>query len=311
MRFFTFQQLIEKRVRDSSGECGLAPEELKYARLLRHDSTARSVWRKSAEYFDHWASFQNPKAGRSPYNNCRLAFHFVPVRLPNGEYGARFIRAHRVGESWVYGGKDATRQPVTVSQEFMLRFHEETAGIGATDLKHLDAFDDLSGKLVVHWSESSHGTRAWSQWWENRPKEIVEYRMEVNETAFPGFAEFSTELEQIEFLPEGWKHSLASVGGVYMLVCPRTGEQYVGSASSSEGGFISRWEQYAADGHGGNKYLKARSKSGIVNYRVFILELATPLMSRSDVLRREYSWMKRLGTKAHGLNHDSSGKPTG
>lgn len=306
---FTFQQLIEAKVNSQKPDTGSGKLEVDYGacRLVRHDSQARRIWRASPAYFEHWASFQDAKQSNSPYNNCRYAFHFIPVQLPDGSYGATFICAHEVKERWIYEGPEKGRQPKAVSTEFMDRHQPEKAGIAAHDLHRLALFDEFSEKVVVFWSATSHGTRSWSQWWRNRPKPIVELRLAANEVPFPGFAELSTTLNEIDSLPASWRNALSSVGGVYMLVCPDTGQQYVGSATSSEGGFMERWDHYAADGHGGNLYLKARAKRH--NYTVFILELATPLMSRRDVLRREYAWMGRLGTKVHGLNHDPKGKP--
>ena len=105
-------------------------------------------------------------------------------------------------------------------------------------------------------------------------------------------------MDEIEFLPESWQGALSSVSGVYLLVCPTTGEQYVGSAYG-EGGFMGRWRSYATNGHGGNRLLVAREKS---HYAVSILEVASPDMSTSDIINRETAWKNKLGSRSHGLN---------
>ena len=238
----TFQELVELLVSKTAG----LDLDFSGARLLRHDAQGRKFWSLGRSCFEHWASFQGAKPSRSPYNNCSIAFHFVPIALPGGVFGARFVCAHHVGDRWIYEGPNQGRQPRTVSQDFMRLHYEEPAGIAAYDLHPLPQLDDLSGKVDIHWSDTSHGTRAWSQWWK-RPKPIVELRREVREPPFPGFADFRTTLNAVDTLPETWQHVLKSVGGVYMLVCPETGQQYVGSATSSEGGFMSRWAEYAAD----------------------------------------------------------------
>ena len=99
-------------------------------------------------------------------------------------------------------------------------------------------------------------------------------------------------------LSGSWRSALASVGGVYLLVCPKTGEQYVGSAYGQDG-FFGRWQIYAANGHGGNALLKSRSQS---NFSICILEVASPDMAPADVIAREAAWKAKLGTRAHGLN---------
>ncbi|GAB5437315.1 MAG: hypothetical protein FalmKO_24400 [Falsiruegeria mediterranea] len=163
------------------------------------------------------------------------------------------------------------------------------------DLERLGAFDDLEGKVVIEWGG---GTRAWSQWPARQPKPILELRARSIEEPFPGFAKFASSVDEVALLPEAWRGALSSVQGVYLLVCPETGEQYVGSAYSN-GGFMQRWSEYAANGHGGNKLLVNRQK---VNYAVSILEVASPDMSPSDIIHREAAWKVKLGSRAHGLN---------
>ena len=63
--------------------------------------------------------------------------------------------------------------------------------------------------------------------------------------------------------------ALSASRGVYLLTCPKTREQYVGSATGGDG-FHGRWLSYARDGHGGNVGLKSRDPS---DYQVSILEV--------------------------------------
>ncbi|CUH46543.1 hypothetical protein RUA4292_00709 [Ruegeria atlantica] len=66
------------------------------------------------------------------------------------------------------------------------------------------------------------------------------------------------------------------------MVCPETGEQYVGSAYG-EDGFAGRWIAYANDGHGGNKLLRSRNRT---NYAVSVLEVASTEDTNSTALLR-------------------------
>ena len=76
--------------------------------------------------------------------------------------------------------------------------------------------------------------------------------------------------------------SVAVVGkGGYLLVHP-DGDQYVGSAYG-EGGFLGRWTDYVASGHGGNRLLKKRGRA---NYTVFVLEVASSAMSPAEIVGR-------------------------
>jgi len=161
-----FQDLVE-RVATARG----LDIDFRKARLLRHDRRALDLWRHSPEAFEHWVSFQKWGSG-SPYNNCRWAFHFLPADLPGGGYGARFVCAHRVEDRWQYGGVQADRQPRKVLRSEFERYKVEPPGNEASDLHRVHAFDELSERVLVRWSGSSAGTRAWSQWWKHR-KPIV------------------------------------------------------------------------------------------------------------------------------------------
>lgn len=76
------------------------------------------------------------------------------------------------------------------------------------------------------------------------------------------------------------------------------GDQYVGSAAGQDG-FMGRWRGYAANGHGGNVLLRQRQHR---DYTVSIFEVASPDMSRDDIVVREAFWKDKLGARAHGLN---------
>lgn len=180
----------------------------------------------------------------------------------------------------------------------------ERPGIEAADLTRLHGFDDLSERVVVHWSVSSAGTRSWSQWWK-QAKPIVELRHRPAEMPFPGYRDFSTTLDDVDTLPTAWGEVLRAHRGVYLLVCPEEGLQYVGSATGVDG-FLGRWRNYAADGHGGNVHMRARDRR--FNYRISILEVASSEMTPEEVIDRELHWMRKLGTRAHGLNHDRKGE---
>ena len=94
---------------------------------------------------------------------------------------------------------------------------------------------------------------------------------------------------------------LSAANGVYLLVCPRTGEQYVGAAFGT-GGFLARWKQYAANGHGGNTLLKRRRKEIDYPLEISILEVFGSTMTEGEAFEAESRWKTALGTRAHGLN---------
>jgi hypothetical protein len=85
---------------------------------------------------------------------------------------------------------------------------------------------------------------------------------------------------------------------VYLVTCPRTKEQYVGSATGEEG-FWGRWQNYLPNMHGGNVALKSRNPS---DYQVSILEVAGSGQRREDIQNIEERWKRKLESKRMGLN---------
>jgi hypothetical protein len=86
--------------------------------------------------------------------------------------------------------------------------------------------------------------------------------------------------------------------GIYLLHCPKTGDQYIGSAIGSRG-FYGRWLDYARDGNGGNALLKDRDAR---TFFVTILEVASSIATREEILKTEAVWKQKLGSRVHGLN---------
>lgn len=278
---FFFSEFLQK--------LGLAPDEV---RLLRHDARGEAAWRRGgATAFGCFASFQ--KRRPSPFLGVTLACHFLPgPTLPNGNASALFLGITRILDQWRW---DETRLPV-LQDEDVLKTEEGREDIDAFDLVWLEEGADYCERLLVQWGTPA-STRAWSQWANRGEKQIVELRLSPQEDPFPGFANLNARIRDLPRWPIAWVTALEAVRGVYLLVAD-TGEQYVGSAAGLDG-FMGRWRQYAANGHGGNVLLRAR---GHEDYAVSILEVASPDMSQSDIIARESFWKLKLGARAHGLN---------
>jgi hypothetical protein len=86
--------------------------------------------------------------------------------------------------------------------------------------------------------------------------------------------------------------------GVYLLTCPKTKEQYVGSATG-EHGFLQRWLDYVETGHGGNVVLKSREPS---DYQVSVLQVAGTDATPDTILAMEIRWKRKLQSMEMGLN---------
>jgi hypothetical protein len=163
------------------------------------------------------------------------------------------------------------------------------------DLTLQDHLTDLIGKLYIDWGP---GTRAWVQRADRQNKPVTELRTAFKEPAFPGFLNFSTQLSTLNRLPPTSTTILRASKGVYILTCPSTKEQYVGSATGYDG-FWQRWQDYASTGHGGNIALKSRAPS---DYQVAILQVAGTDATADDIIGMEERWKKKLQSKEMGLN---------
>jgi hypothetical protein len=160
-----------------------------------------------------------------------------------------------------------------------------------------ERLSDLVGLLLVDWGP---GDRAWIQRADRQEKRVTELRARMTEPDFPGFLSFMEPLSRLESLPKGWIDVLKCSKGVYLLVCPRTKEQYVGSATG-EGGFLSRWQEYLRNGHGGDAALKSRDPS---DYQASILEVAGTASTVEDILKMEGRWKQKLRSREMGLNRN-------
>ncbi len=218
-------------------------------RLLRHDPRGLAAWRRGREIaFGCFASFQ--KSANSPYRGAEFACHFLPgPALANGNSTALFVGTTRINDRWVW---DGTRVPAIVDPE-IIEAERGRQDVDAFDLEWLEAGHGYSERLLVKWGT---GTRAWSQWAHNNPKQILELRLQPQEPNFPGFSAFRARISEIPTFPQAWIGTLEAVRGIYLLVTDG-GEQYVGSASGAQG-FMGRWRGYLANGHGGNILLRAR-----------------------------------------------------
>jgi len=165
------------------------------------------------------------------------------------------------------------------------------------DISLESRLSDLIGKLLIDWGP---GERAWIQRADKQDKQIVELRAAFKEPEFPGFLNFVAPLSELNQLPKSWITALRASKGVYLLTCPRTKEQYVGSASG-EGGFWHRWQNYVQTGHGGDVALKSRDPS---DYQVSILEVAGTASTESDILAMEGIWKVKLQSREMGLNRN-------
>jgi hypothetical protein len=256
-------------------------------RLLRHQDsrsakgrTPYELWRDDRpafEFYQEAQSFGNRSKLRGDY---WASFVVTPSAetLLAGFYGCRYIGVNDVDRMWPHA---AGTDPAGTCDTYELTLDERLS--------------DLTGRLVIAWGDAE---RAWIQRADNQNKIVLQIREAFREPEFPGFARFISPLSKIEGLPVAWIAALSSSRGVYLLTCPKTREQYVGSATGGEG-FYGRWLSYARDGHGGNVGLKSRDPS---DYQVSILEVAGSAATPEDIIAMEVLCKRKLQSREMGLN---------
>ena len=262
---------------------------LRDVRLLRHKDhraeKGRSIyelWRDDRPQFEIYQSIQ----GLPGRKKLQVPYWVSFVGTPTDE--TLFIGIYAVE----YLG--------LLEQDTPMPHNNNVAKAGNDDAYNLTLdkrFSDLDGRLYIDWGP---GMRSWVQRADRQDKCITELRTEFKEPAFPGFLNFMEPLSQLDRLPKAWGTALGSSRGIYLLTCPKTKEQYIGSATGDDG-FWGRWQNYIQTGHGGNVALKIRDAS---NYQVSILEVAGTSATTKDILRKETQWKEKLQSREMGLNRN-------
>jgi hypothetical protein len=201
-------------------------------RLLRHkDSrsakgrTPYELWRDNRPQFDSYQSTQGI------LNRKKL----------RAQYWASFVGTPT--EDTLFVGLYSVHYRGLLEHDTPMPHTDGVDKAGSCDVYDLtleQALSDLIGRLLIDWGS---GQRAWIQHADKQDKPITELRKEFKEPDFPGFLNFMEPLSRLDKLPLGWTTALQSSRGIYLLTCPKTKEQYVGSATG-EDGFWGRWQDH-------------------------------------------------------------------
>jgi hypothetical protein len=261
--------------------------EPKLVRLVRHQErgpggTTYQLWRNDRDAFKEFESQQ----GINRRKEFSAPFWASFVATPDGN--TLFIGLSRA----FYLGLN--------QEETIHQIRKTPLSPGSYDLYRLEEVAELHtyvGRLYIDWGES---TRAWLQRADRQDKDITKLLDQIAEPEFPGFASFIKNLSDLPAIPPSWITALKATRGVYLLTCPRTKEQYVGSASG-ESGFWGRWMQYFSNSHGGNVLLKSRE---ISDYQISILQTVSFNASEKEVIAIESVWKQKLQSREMGLNRN-------
>ncbi|HVL44577.1 MAG TPA: GIY-YIG nuclease family protein [Acidovorax sp.] len=268
---------------------GINPSE---CRLIRHKDSRSAKGRSPYELWrDDRPKFDLYQATQSIGNRKKLTAKYWAVFVVNPAGECLFAGIYQVRYKGLL--QEDTPQP-----------HTDGIDLAQTcDLYELTldgCLSELIGRLLIDWGS---GALAWAQYADRNEKLVTEIRRSFQEPKFPGFMNFIEPLSALNKLPVTWVATLKSSGGVYLLTCPRTKEQYVGSATGAEG-FWGRWQDYVVTGHGDNVGLKSRDLS---DYQVSILEVAGSSTSPQEIQSMEGRWQRKLQSKEMGLNRNIAG----
>jgi len=269
---------------------GISPSEV---RLIRHQQTGSAgltsyvLWRDNLPGFEVWQSCQ--LASRAGYFEANYWASFVVP--PDGS--TLFVGVYRIGER-----REAPPEWVDPLFDRPLGLREERP-CHLYGWERTDAAAEYVARLRIEWGG---GTRSWVQKADSRSgnKKIIELARAFQEDAFPGYSAFLSSLATLPSVPSGWHVALAAARGIYLLTCPRTKEQYVGSAYGADG-FWGRWQAYLHGGHGGNVGLKSRDPS---DYQISILEVVGSLVTVEEIIAVEQRWKAKLQSREMGLNRN-------
>ena len=227
-----------------------------------------------------WKEWQEYRPGRNEFNRpyifSLMNFH------------------HESGTSWLFGGI------FCVSARHEDRYEVELLELGETFI----------GRLKVG---SPYNNRATRVNFENHYEtfEVLEIlRERYTGQPFPGYENIDLSFSELETLFRNsrtdWQAALESVRGVYLITDENTGKRYVGSAYGDQG-IWSRWEEYAATGHGGDTELLELVESDPdyprKHFRFAVLEYRSVSTPEGIIHKRETFWKEVLLTRGkYGLN---------
>ncbi|MCE4956666.1 GIY-YIG nuclease family protein [Macrococcoides caseolyticum] len=128
---------------------------------------------------------------------------------------------------------------------------------------------------------------------------------------FPGYDKVKLSYQQLATIihrgKRDWIAALENQKAVYLITDKSNGRLYVGSATSMSKMLLTRWSNYVANGHGGNKELVALvEEKGFdyvkENFQYTILENYNGKVDDKLVLQRESYWKEALQSRQFGYN---------
>jgi hypothetical protein len=280
---------------------GLDPEQVLVMRHSPHEPNLKKVLPWVASTKPSWFNAYQQTQYKRQEDQVKRAKYLASF-IGHGSGKALYIGLYEIGGSRVLPREEFWEIPA----------NQELGKLGMTgwpsndkrkscllfDLRITDAYKEWKGKLVVSWPSPA---RVWCRW-AHKNEFLVAAILEENalEEHMPPWYELVLPYEMLRNLWPSWQAALSQWRAIYFIFDVSDGEGYVGAAYGKQN-LLSRWLNYAATGHGGNKKLKGRDSR---NLRFSILQRVSPDMDKDDVARLEATWKDRLHTRECGLNEN-------
>lgn len=206
---------------------------------------------------------------------------------------AEFIGAYKMGEPII----EEIQDPKTLKKRTKYYF---------PDMKKIMYLDEYCFRLFIEWTNPSANYGRWIDQNNNKVHSMKPSKTHNIGSVPKKYYEISIPFAQLKKLFEypldnsGWKSYLQNRSGVYLILDKLSGTQYIGSAYGS-GGFWGRWNNYADNGHGGNKSLREINSN---NFVFSILWETLPLTNKNEIISVESQFKEKLGSRVFGLNNN-------
>jgi hypothetical protein len=169
------------------------------------------------------------------------------------------------------------------------------------------------GRVIVSYHRKSAGT-VFHAVTIMEHLEVLEVLPDMyDDDRFPGYDNVRITYRQLSHILDrripDWIAALENQKGVYLITDLCSGKLYVGSATAERGMLLSRWENYAQDGHGGDVALRDLIKNEGINYvrtnfQYSILENYNARIDDAKILVRETWWKLTLGSRSEVLGYN-------
>jgi hypothetical protein len=269
---------------------GFAPSDFRFVRHGYAEIDPLKVFKGEPELFNAYQSLQVARK----FGDSNYIASFSPYHGTQGLFLGVWRIDNEAAATTAPPGKLALTE----------RFGWRMENMSYYTLTRVDAFDDLSERLIIEWGGST------VSWVQKKDKEVLCILQPAHVQEFQSFEHTVLDREALVKMVNNptnnatWYNALRSVNGIYCITDTSNGKLYIGS-TYGKNGLWGRWSNYATTGHGGNKLLADRLQNdpAAVNYFQYsILEILPGSSTADDAVAKEILWKQKLGSQINGYN---------